>query len=72
MMARPIHALAAALGIDRPADVSLETVNVAGAAALLHTSPRAIYVRHQRGQMPRPLPGRRLVWRKADVLRLRP
>ena len=44
------------------------TVDVKGAAALLHTTARAIYVRHQRGQMPRPLPGRRLVWRTADLL----
>lgn len=47
-----------------------ETVDVKEAARLLHTTPRVIYVRHQRGQMPRPLPGsRRLVWRKADLLR---
>ena len=47
-----------------------ETVDVKGAAKLLHTTPRVIYVRHERGQMPRPLPGsKRLVWRKADLLR---
>ena len=71
---RPVrHALAEALGLDEAAtarvtDLNLETVDVAGAAALLHTTPRAIYVRHQRGQMPKPLRGRRLVWRKADLL----
>ncbi|HEY2848340.1 MAG TPA: hypothetical protein VGI97_00555 [Gemmatimonadaceae bacterium] len=51
-----------------PVDVS-ETVDVKEAAALLKTTPRAIYVRHQRGQMPKPLPGaKRLLWRKADLL----
>jgi len=64
------HALAEALGVAEPVDISLETVDVKGAAALLHTTPRVIYVRHQRGQMPKPLPGsRRLIWRKADLLR---
>lgn len=51
-------------------DAANDTVDVKGAAALLHTTPRVIYVRHESGQMPRPLPGtRRLVWRKADLLR---
>ncbi len=64
------HALAEALGVSEPVDTSLETVDVRGAAAVLHTTPRVIYVRHQRGQMPKPLPGsRRLIWRKADLLR---
>lgn len=48
--------------------VPSETVDVQEAAAVLKTTPRAIYVRHQRGQMPRPLPGRKLLWRKADLL----
>ena len=49
---------------------SPETVDVEEAARLLHTSTRAIYVRHARGQMPKRLPGtRRLVWRKKDLLR---
>lgn len=52
-----------------PRGLSGETVDVKGAAILLHTSMRAIYVRHQRGQMPKPLPGRRLVWRKIDLLK---
>lgn len=54
-----------------PKALSGETVDVKGAAVLLHTTPRAIYVRHQRGQMPAPIPGsgRRLVWRKSDLLR---
>jgi len=47
-----------------------ETVDVKGAAELLHTTPRVIYVRHQKGQLPKPIPGsRRLIWRKADLLR---
>lgn len=50
-------------------NTSAETVDVNGAAALLHTTPQAIRMRSQRGQMPRRLPGRRLIWRKADVLR---
>lgn len=49
----------------------IETVDVAGAAAILHTSKAAIYARYRRDQMPTPLPGkRRLVWRKVDLLRL--
>lgn len=68
------HALAEALSLDTSrvdvAGKDLETVDVKGAAALLHTTPRVIYVRHERGQMPKPLPGsRRLIWRKADLLR---
>ena len=47
---------------------SSETVDVKEAAVLLKTTPRAVYVRHQRGQMPRPLPGRKLLWRKSDLL----
>jgi len=47
-----------------------DTVDVAGAARLLHTTEGAIYARHRRGLMPRRLPGRRLVWRTADLLRL--
>src|SRR5437763_1919793 len=47
------HALAEALALDPAcaqtfADTSLETVDVAGAASLLHTTPRAIYVRYSR------------------------
>jgi hypothetical protein len=52
------------------AAANTETVDVKGAAELLHTTPRVIYVRHQKGQMPRPIPGsRRLIWRRADLLR---
>ena len=50
-------------------NTSIETVDVKGAAALLHTTPKAIYTRYSRGQMPRKLLGRRLVWRKSDLLR---
>ena len=64
------HALAEALGAVSYADTHLSTVDVAGAAALLHTTARAIYVRAQRGQMPRRLPGRRLIWRTADLLKV--
>lgn len=47
-----------------------ETVDVKGAAALLHTTVPAIYERRRRGQMPPPVRGaKRLVWRKADLLR---
>ncbi len=39
-----------------------------GAAARISRAA-SIYGRHQRGQMPKPLPvSRRLIWRKADVL----
>lgn len=51
-------------------NTSLETLDVKEAAKLLKTTPGAIYVRHKRGQMPRRLPGRRLVWRKADLLKV--
>jgi hypothetical protein len=68
------HALAEALTLDNNYAEDLikaasETVDVAGAAVLLKTTPRAIYVRHQRGQMPDPIRGaKRLLWRKADLL----
>lgn len=45
-----------------------ETVDVAGAAALLHTTVKAIYERRRTGQMPTPITRRPLVWRKADLL----
>lgn len=69
--ARPIHALAAALDIGDAAraDTSGETVNVAGAAKLLHTTERGIYLRRQKGKMPVPVTRRPLVWRKADLLK---
>jgi len=76
-MTRVRHALAEALILDTGYAEDLikaasETVDVNGAAALLHTTPRAIYVRHQRGQMPDPVRGaKRLLWRKADLLRSR-
>jgi hypothetical protein len=47
-----------------------DTVDVEGAARLLKTTQGGIYARHRRGKMPRRLPGRRLVWRTADLLRL--
>ena len=68
MVAR--HCLAEALGVEARADTSLETVDVAGAAVLLHTTAEAIYVRRARGQMPRPICRRPLVWRKRDLLEM--
>lgn len=63
------HALAEALGlVGEPANVDGPTVDVQGAAALLHTTVRGIYVRRQRGKMPRPICRKPLVWRTADVL----
>lgn len=64
------HALAEALGVVEPPDMSLETVDVDGAAALLHTTKRAIYQRRHAGQMPRPVTRRPLVWRRADLIAL--
>src|ERR1041384_2680852 len=70
------HALAEALRLDPTAvgfdDPFLETVDGEGAAKLLQTTPRAVYVRHQRGQMPRPVGGAkgakgRPLWRQADL-----
>ena len=46
------------------------TVNVEGAALLLHTTVSSIYSRNQRGQLPPPLCNKPLVWRKADLLNL--
>lgn len=47
-----------------------ETVNVEGAAKLLHTTVRAIYERRRIGQMPTPISRRPLVWRRVDLLKL--
>lgn len=70
---KPIrHALAEALSLNpSAADVKGPTVNVAGAAALLHTTRGSIYMRRQRGLMPRPLTRKPLVWRTADVLAMK-
>lgn len=52
------------------ADSANDTVDVKGAAEILRCTPRAVYTRHCRGQLPPPVRGaRRLVWRKADLLR---
>jgi hypothetical protein len=67
----PVHALeliARMQGIETGPQFSGPTADVAGAAKILHTTPRSIYHRHSRGQMPRPLPGRRLVWLIQDLL----
>lgn len=61
----------AVAGLVREAAVP-PTVNVKGAAELLHTTVRAIYQRRHAGQMPRPLTKRPLVWRTADLLSMRP
>jgi hypothetical protein len=59
-----------AVALERQASVAGDTVDVKGAAVILKTSERGIYLRHQKGQMPRPIPGsRRLIWRRADLLR---
>lgn len=65
------HALAEALSLVPAANTDGPTVDVAGAAALLHTSVGAVYVRRARGRMPRPISRRPLVWRTADVLAMK-
>lgn len=47
------------------------TVDVSGAAALLHCSKRQIFNRRARGEMPTPISRRPLVWRTADVLAMK-
>lgn len=64
------HALAEALGVTERADLSLETVDVKGAARILHTTVAAIYTRRHAGKMPPPISKRPLVWRRADLLTL--
>jgi len=56
---------------DRTAANEL-TANVDEAARLLKTTRGGIYAMHARGQLPKPLgPGRRLIWRTADLLACR-
>jgi predicted DNA-binding transcriptional regulator AlpA len=56
---------------DRTAANEL-TANVEEAARLLKTTRGGIYAMHARGQLPKPLgPGRRLIWRTADLLACR-
>jgi len=56
---------------DRTAANEL-TANVEEAARLLKTTRGGIYAMHARGQLPTPLgPGRRLIWRTADLLACR-
>ena len=72
--ARPRHALAEALGVSAPANVPVidgPTVDVEGAAALLKCIVSSIYTRRCRGQLPRPISARPLVWRVADLLALK-
>jgi predicted DNA-binding transcriptional regulator AlpA len=46
-----------------------ETCSVPEAAKLFHTTPDSVYAMHSRGQLPETIgPGRRLVWRKSDLL----
>ena len=48
------------------------TSGVDEAAGLLKTTRGGIYAMHARGQLPRPIgPGRRLIWRTADLLECR-
>lgn len=65
------HALAEALGAVQLPRADAATVDVDGAAALLHCTRRAVYDRRRRGKMPRPLSKKPLVWRTADVLAMR-
>ena len=60
-----------AVALERQSAVAGETVDVRGAAVILKISERAVYVRHQRGKMPPPVPGngKRLLWRRADLLK---
>lgn len=69
--ARVRHALAEALGVVEAPAVDGATVDVDGAAQLLHCSRRAVYDRRRRGRMPRPISRKPLVWRTADVLAMR-
>src|SRR5260370_42434233 len=46
-----------------------ETCSVPEAARLFHTTPDSVYAMHSAGQLPPTIaPGRRLVWRKSDLL----
>ena len=48
------------------------TADVDEAARLLKTTRGGIYAMHARGQLPKPVgPGRRLIWRTADLLACR-
>ena len=48
---------------------SEETCGVADAARLLHTTPQAVYTLHSPGKLPPTIgPGRRLLWRRTDLL----
>lgn len=64
------HALAEALGVTAAPALDGPTVGVDGAAALLKCSRSAIYIRRSRGQLPRPVTARPLVWRVADLLKM--
>ncbi len=45
------------------------TAGVETAAKILHTTSSGVYAMHARGKLPKPIgPGRRLVWRTADLL----
>lgn len=66
------HALAEALGLGgEPANADGPTVDVRGAARLLHTSVGAIYERRRVGKLPRPVTARPLVWRVSDILAMK-
>jgi hypothetical protein len=60
-----------AVALERQTAVAGDTVDVKGAAVILQITERAVYVRNQRGKMPPTVPGngKRLLWRRADLLR---
>jgi hypothetical protein len=70
----PVHGLAEVArlqGTTGPAPIDGPTVDVDGAARLLHTSRGAVYQLRRRGRMPRPLTARPLVWRVADLIAMK-
>src|SRR3954449_8902947 len=72
-----VERLAAALGdllkrLPASSTANEPTSGVDDAALLLKTTRGGIYAMHARGQLPRPIgPGRRLIWRTADLLECR-
>ena len=72
-----VTSLAAAVGglLKQVSDQNAGTEPTAGveeAARLLKTTPSGIYALHARGKLPPSIgPGRRLIWRTADLLQCR-
>jgi hypothetical protein len=77
LAAVPQANLAAVLGelLKQASEQSASTEPTAGveeAARLLKTTPGGIYALHARGKLPPSIgPGRRLIWRMADLLKCR-